>query len=454
MINESQKDVKAYWFFTPQTMPDHELLALLDPIKHEVGLHVVNKPYGELERLKRVTGRKVSYYSIHGTARLLARIMWRRKLGEAQTKIPSGFPLKSFHDFPTTCLDRVCYSNPQARAIDIAEKSLNEGRVLEIHPEWLFQKGTINHRGPYYESLKKILDVDKEIEKLAIRKKAFVRIANDLKEYETNAIPDSNFLKKLSERGVDIFNFIERSWASKISNPPRNWTKTVDNVALLKVVEYKEWWENVGKKTRNMVRKAEKAGVETEVLEPDQKFVEGVWRIYNETPIRQGRAFPYFGITKPSTEGILKLTPGATFIGAYFQGEVVGFLQLIHGDNVKIVGQILSLQKYWDKATNNSLLAKAIEVVASTQGNWLMYGRMGNHPSLDNFKQSNGFAEFQLTRFYIPLTTKGMLAIKLRLHRQIKDSLPRIVRYRLIPIFNWASRTKVKRRIKSSSKTK
>ncbi len=156
MINESQKDVKAYWFFTPQTSPDRELLALLDPKKHEVGLHVVNDPYGELERLKRVTGRKVSYYSIHGIARLLARIMWRRKLGEAQAKIPSGFPLKSFHDFPTTCLDTVCYANPNARAIEVAEKSLSEGKVLEIHPEWLFQRGTINHRGPYYEALKKI----------------------------------------------------------------------------------------------------------------------------------------------------------------------------------------------------------------------------------------------------------------------------------------------------------
>ena len=66
MINESQKEVKAYWFFTPQTLPDQELLALLDPKKHEVGLHVVNDPFGELERLEKVTRRVVNYYSIHG----------------------------------------------------------------------------------------------------------------------------------------------------------------------------------------------------------------------------------------------------------------------------------------------------------------------------------------------------------------------------------------------------
>ncbi len=29
MINESKKDVKAYWFFTPYTIPDKELLEML-----------------------------------------------------------------------------------------------------------------------------------------------------------------------------------------------------------------------------------------------------------------------------------------------------------------------------------------------------------------------------------------------------------------------------------------
>ncbi len=31
MINESPKDVKAYWFFTPYTIPDKKLLDLLNP---------------------------------------------------------------------------------------------------------------------------------------------------------------------------------------------------------------------------------------------------------------------------------------------------------------------------------------------------------------------------------------------------------------------------------------
>ncbi len=42
MINESSKEVKAYWFFTPYTIPDKKLLDLLNPEKHEVALHVAN----------------------------------------------------------------------------------------------------------------------------------------------------------------------------------------------------------------------------------------------------------------------------------------------------------------------------------------------------------------------------------------------------------------------------
>jgi hypothetical protein len=73
-----------------------------------------------------------------------------------------------------------------------------------------------------------------------------------------------------------------------------------------------------------------------------------------------------------------------------------------------------------------------------------MYGRMGNHPSLDRFKQNNGFTRFSLTRYYVPLTAKGKIATKLGLHREVKDALPQRIRYSLIPIYNWISRIKTK----------
>jgi hypothetical protein len=444
MINESKEEVKAYWFFTPKTTPDKELLDMLNPEKHEVALHVANHPYGEMELLEKATGRQIKYYTIHGTARLLGRILWKRWKAKVPA-IPQGFPLESFHQFPTVGLDIRCYTYSTAKAVKIAEESITKRIVLQIHPEWLFQRGTINHRGPYYKVLRKILKVDEELDALTVRKKLFIKIARNAREYEKDVFPTEKFVDKLKERGVDIFTFIERRWCHVISNPPRSWIKADDNVALLQVPSYDEWWKTIGKKTRNMVRKAKKSGITTKVAAPDEKLAEGIWKIYNETPIRQGRGFPHYGVTLQTVKRRVLSSKNCTFIGAYFEGEIVGFIQLVHGDNTAITSQILSLQKHWDKAVNNALLAKAIEVCANEQVRWLMYGRMGNHPSLDRFKQNKGFTRFSLTRYYVPLTVKGKITTKLGLHREFKDVLPQSIKYALIPVYNWISRTKTKK---------
>jgi hypothetical protein len=444
MINESPKEVKAYWFFTFKTIPDEELLAMLNLEKHEAALHVVNHPHAEMEFLEKATGRRITYYTMHGTSRLLSRILWKRKT--KAPAIPQDFPLQSFHQFPTFVLDSCCYSKGTAKAVEIAEDSITQGKILEIHPDWLFQRGTINHRGSYYRALRKILEVDEELEKVVVRKKSFVKIARDASEYEKDVYPTETLVEKLMDMGADIFTFIERKWVHTIPNPPRSWRKTEDNIALLQVPSYDEWWQNIGKKTRNMVRKAEKSGVTTRISAADEDLAEGIWRIYNETPVRQGRAFPHYGVTLQAVKRRVSSARNSTFLAAYLEAELAGFIQLVHGDNITIISQILSLQKHWDKAVNNALLAKAIEVCANQQAKWLMYGRMGNHPSLDRFKQNNGFTRLPLTRYYVPLTAKGKTAAKLGLHKEAKDALPQSIKYRLIPVYNWISRTRTKKK--------
>lgn len=156
MINESAKEVEAYWFFTPKTIPDSELLGLLDNSKHEIALHVVNNPIREWKSLEEATGRKIRYYTIHGTARLGARIMWKR-WKKKSPEIPPDFPLESFYQFQVEGLDLICYSHPTTQALKIAEEAIRKGLVLHLHPIWLFQRGRINHRGPFYETLRRIL---------------------------------------------------------------------------------------------------------------------------------------------------------------------------------------------------------------------------------------------------------------------------------------------------------
>ncbi|MEM2118483.1 MAG: hypothetical protein QW386_05640, partial [Candidatus Bathyarchaeia archaeon] len=445
MINESPRNVKAYWFFTPKTIPDMELLRLLDNSRHEIALHIANDPYGELKLLEEKTRRKINYYTIHGTARFFARVMWRRWKYK-EPPIPKNFPLQSFYQFKTLGLDVICHSYPPEQATKIAEKAAASGHVLHFHPIWLFQRGKINYRGPFYEALRRILDVDKELETLTLHRKVFFTIAKDDKEYERDIIPTDDFLEKLRQRGIDIFTFIERKWCSEIPNPPSWWIKIEDNVGLLRVFSYEKWLKDVVKRTKhNMVRKAEKSGIKTIVVEPDEKFAEGVWKIYNETPIRQNRAFPHYGMPLEAVRQLVFSASNCTFIGAYLQDELVGFVQLAQGDNIAILAQLLSMQKHFDKAVNNALIAKSVEVCEQKGIKWLMYGRMETaHPSLDRFKKNNGFSKFPITRFYVPLTSKGRLATKLGLHRDFKDALPKPVRYALLPLYCWASRTKMR----------
>ena len=451
MINESPEDIKAYWFFTPITFPDEEMLRLLSNSRHEIALHVVKDPNKELETLGKIAGKKVNYYTIHGTSSLVARFMWRRWQFKVPT-VPQDFPLESFHSFPVCGLDLLCYTYGEEQVYEIAKSRAVKGDALHIHPIWLFQRGKMNRRGPFYRALRRILNVDNEFETVAFRKKTFFTIAADVKEYEKDVIPTERFIEKLRERRADIFTFIERKWCSPIPNPPKSWVRASDNIALMHVTTYDKWWESIGKKTRNMIRKAEKSGIKIELAGPNEKLAEGIWKIYNETPIRQERGFPHYGTPLEAVKSTVLSSRESTYIGACLQDELVGFAQLVYGDKITILSQILSLQKHWDKAVNNALIAKAVEFCANKRFEWLMYGRMGNHPTLDKFKQNNGFSQYPLTRHFIPLTRKGRIATRLGLHREIKDALPQSIKYRLIPIYNWVSRTKMK--IKARSKTK
>ena len=313
------------------------------------------------------------------------------------------------------------------------------------------ESGTFNHRGPYYEALKSILEVDQELGWLQVQKKGFMKIAKYAEQYEYmhDFVPTERFVEKLADRRIDVFTFIERRWCSPIANPSSQWHKAEDNIALLQVGTYDAWWQGIGKKTRNMVRKAEKSGVKVEIVEPSERLAEGIWKIYNETPFRQDRAFIHYGQSLESVKSVVYASKNDTFIAAVLNDEIIGFIQLVYGDNIAVISQILSLQQHWDKAVNNVLVAKVVEVCASKNMHWVMYGRIGNHPSLDKFKESNSFVKFPLTRYYIPLSSKGRIAMALGLHRNLKDVMPEPIKKRLFGAYNWVSRTKTKLRSKS-----
>ena len=205
----------------------------------------------------------------------------------------------------------------------------------------------------------------------------------------------------------------------------------------------------MGRKPVTWFVRLRKAELKWKLLSHSERLAEGIWKIYNETPFRQGRAFAHYGQSLESIKGMVFASKNDTFIAAVLNDEIIGFIQLVYGDNIAIISQILSLQQHWDKAVNNVLVAKAVEVCAGKNMHWVMYGRIGNHPSLDKFKESNSFVKFPLTRYYIPLSSKGRIAMALGLHRNLKDVLPEPIKKRLFGAYNWVSRTKTKLRSKS-----
>lgn len=160
MINCSPKKVMAYWFFTPYTIPDKELLGMLNPERHEIGLHIATNAVKEWKTLEKETGRSVHYYTFHGTSNAVAQLLWRRKLGQKQATVPNDFPLKSFHEFTSTGLDMRMYEAGLDSVKEEAKNWVKDGTVISIHPEWLYARGEKNRRGPFYEALKIILGVN------------------------------------------------------------------------------------------------------------------------------------------------------------------------------------------------------------------------------------------------------------------------------------------------------
>jgi hypothetical protein len=95
-----------------------------------------------------------------------------------------------------------------------------------------------------------------------------------------------------------------------------------------------------------------------------------------------------------------------------------------------LTGQILSKIQHRDKATNNALIAKAVEVCARKNLSYLVYLHWGSG-SLAEFKRRCGFEETRIPRYYVPLTARGRLILRLGLHRGWKEIVPPLVKNRL-----------------------
>jgi hypothetical protein len=238
-----------------------------------------------------------------------------------------------------------------------------------------------------------------------------------------------NLIAKLKTRSTraDIFTFVQKI---PDTQPRFPYFFEWDNVAAIPLSTFKDWWENHATQvTRKNVRRSAKRGIVVRRVALSDSLIQGITGIYNETPIRQGKKFPHYGkdFVRIKAEAST-LTDRSEFIGAYFGEELVGFIKLVYMGPISSILHIVSKNAHYDKRPTNALITKAVELSLEHGAAYLVYGNYyyGNKTEspLTEFKRRNGFVKMDFPRYYVPLTRKGKLAIKLRLHKGALGLLP------------------------------
>lgn len=258
-----------------------------------------------------------------------------------------------------------------------------------------------------------------------------VRVARiDGDKYEFLEDPKA-LLESLRSCGIriDLFTFMQRLSQTQ---PEFRYPMQSDNLAVLPVSTFENWWTHqIRSFPRNRARQAEKRGVNVQEVQLDEALVRGIWEIYNECPVRQGKRFTHFG---KSIETVRNETSTyverSVWIGAFFEKKLIGFAKLTIDESRTQAGvvHIVSSVQHRDKAPTNALIAQAVRSCADRGIRYLVYENFSfgkkKPDSLSNFKEINGFKRVDVPRYYVPLTRVGWIAFKLGLHQRFIDHLP------------------------------
>jgi hypothetical protein len=254
-------------------------------------------------------------------------------------------------------------------------------------------------------------------------------------------IKDEEWSEKESVRNPELFLTTLRQTPAKPdvfvfsqsldeTQPRYNFHLEWDNAAAIPLTTFSEWWEGrLPQVTRKNVRRSAKRGVVVRLAPFDDTVVEGITRIYNETPIRQGRRFWHYGkdcaTVKRENSSYLDRSD---FIIAYHKDEIIGFIKIVHVGKIARIMQIVSMNGHFDKRPANALLAFAVEHCCQKGSSHLVYGKYmyGNKVDspISEFKRRNGFEQVNIPTYYLPLTAKGRMAVALNLHRGLQHIVP------------------------------
>jgi hypothetical protein len=258
-----------------------------------------------------------------------------------------------------------------------------------------------------------------------------IKIAEILDEHVTpgELVSDpEKFVAELKQSGLqaDVLTFFQR--------PPDVTPKFKhqiewDNYAVVDTSNFDAWWEKLPQEARKNTRRSAKRGVIVKSAPYDEAFAQGVHKLCNESPVRQGKPFWHYGKDFETVQREHGTFPDRSeFIGAYFENELIGFIKMVYTDRLAVILHIIAFNAHYDKRPLNALITKAVEVCAQKGVQYFVYGGYvyGNKKdsSLVEFKRRNGFEQLDFPRYYVPLTLKGKIYVALRLYRGAVGLIP------------------------------
>jgi hypothetical protein len=234
---------------------------------------------------------------------------------------------------------------------------------------------------------------------------------------------------------IDLLRFWQRIPESEAHY---NYYKEWRDVAAIPVTNYDYWWEKqISSKTRNMVRKSQKAGVEIHEYELTDELVRGIVDVFNQSPVRRGKRFWHYGKNFETVKREMSLDLSKSiFIAAYHNSELIGFVKLLVADRYAMITMIIDNVTHRDKSPMNGMIAKAVEICAKRNIPFLTYTvwRRGDH---GDFQKRSGFEKIRVPEYYVPLTAMGYLALRLGAHKGVRGLVPEKLYTRLLAIRAW-----------------
>jgi hypothetical protein len=232
-----------------------------------------------------------------------------------------------------------------------------------------------------------------------------------------------------SRSRIDLFTFMQKLTEA---TPKYPYYMEWDNLAAVPVSTFEEWWNRqIRPEARNRARQAEKKGVILREVPFGEELIRGIWEIYNECPIRQGRPFPHYG---KDIETVYReeatFLDSSIFIGAFLGNHLIGFIKLVSDETRTQTNlmNILSMVQHRDKAPTNALIAQAVRSCAERSISYLVYQRYyydkKRPDGITRFKEVNGFKRVDLPRYYVPLTCAGWVGLQFGLQHRLLDRLP------------------------------